>query len=433
MSNVGQALLEQLPAYEGGTAVETVFNCGAGLTVETDDGTPEDSYLKCIDGTTIDEFLRYCAALEQSGLCLDFADDNADLLCREYYDKENDRIVYAYYSVAQRRARMILDRSSCRLPAFCNSDLPETRADTALMQFGLYYNTMERGTTCDCGMCYALRLRDNSIVFIDGGEFEQATDAAIDELIRCLRHMTGTADGEKMVIAAWFCSHNHNDHMDVFSKLIRFHSELFDVKRVMFNFPAKSLLNYDNDCTQRIKDRLREYYPDVLFRKLHTGQKFSLSNAQFEVVTAHEDILPDAFDETHVYRGMNESTTVLKIAFEGQSFLLLGDSETRNGEAICRNYQNRGLSCTYLQAAHHGINKVENIYSFVKADVVLMPQCRYINERSQKENFAVLCRYNDSANVFFAGDCTRIYTVSPDETTKEVFPVVGYHYDGSEY
>ena len=433
MTTAERDLFESLPPYEGGTAAETVFNCGAGLAVETAAGSAEDSFLKCIDGTSAEEFLRFCAALAQSGLTLDNADDNDDLLCREYYDEKNRQIVYTYYSFAQRRARILLDRSSCRLPVFCASGLPEKRADTALMQFGLYYNTMDSGTTCDCGMCYALRLHDNSVVLIDGGEYEQATDAAMDELIRCLRHMTGTADGEKIVIAAWFCTHNHNDHMDVFSKLIRFHHELFDVRRVMFNFTSKTLLDYDNACTDRMKTRLREYYPAVLFKKLHTGQRFALSNAQFEVVTAHEDILPDAYDETHLYRGMNETTTVLKIMFEGQSLLLLGDSETRNGEALRRNYQNRGLSCTYLQAAHHGINKVEEIYAFIKAEKVLMPQCRYINERSQKENFAVLCRYNDLANVFFAGDCTRIFTITPEATVKEVFPVVGYHYDGSEY
>ena len=433
MTTTERDYFEHLPPYEGGTAAKTVFNCGAGLAVETENGSVEDSFLKCIDGTTADEFLRYCAALEQGGLTLDYADDNADLLCREFYDEKNHQTVYAYYLFVQQRTRIILDRSSCSLSAFCASDLPGKRADTALMQFGLYYNTMDSGTTCDCGMCYALRLRDNSVVLIDGGEYEQATDAAVAELIRCLRHMTGTEDGEKIVIAAWFCSHNHNDHMDMFSKLIRFHHDLFDVRRVMFNFTSKTLLNYDNPCTDRLKMRLKEYYPDALFKKLHTGQKFALSNAQLEVVTAHEDILPDPYDESRLYRGMNETTTVLKISFEGQSLLLLGDSETRNGEALRRNYQNRGLSCTYLQAAHHGINQVEGIYSFIKAEAVLMPQCRYINERSQKENFAVLCKYHDPAAVFFAGDCTRIYTITPEETVKEVFPVVGYHYDGSEY
>ena len=76
MSNAGQEFFEQLPAYEGGQAVETVFNCGAGLAVEADGVTAEDSYLRCIDGTTAEEFLRFCAALERSGLILDHADDH---------------------------------------------------------------------------------------------------------------------------------------------------------------------------------------------------------------------------------------------------------------------------------------------------------------------------------------------------------------------
>ncbi len=423
----------ELPLYQGANTVQTVFNCGAGLTIEADSGTDEDSYLKCVKNTTSDEFLSYCKELEAVGLILDFSDDNADLLCREYYSEKLQAIVYLYYSFAQKCTRIILDRSSVRLSTFCSSALSQTQDSTALMQFGLYYSTMIKGDTCDCGMFYAIRLHDNSLILVDGGESEQATDIATEEIIRCLRHMTGTSEGEKMIISAWFCTHNHDDHMDVFSKLIKFHSDIFDVQRVMFNIPSKTLLDYTNSCTERMKSRLHEFYPKVMFKKLHTGQKFTLSNAEFEVVATHEDILPDAFDEEDLYRGMNETTTVLKISFDGQSLLLLGDSEERNGEVIHRNYAKRGLSCTYMQAAHHGINKVENIYSFVKADAVLMPQCRYINERSQKENFAVLCRYNDLSNIFFAGDCTRIFTIKSGKTATEYFPVIGYRYDGSEY
>ncbi|HBL41275.1 MAG TPA: hypothetical protein DDY98_06805 [Ruminococcaceae bacterium] len=426
-------LFDNLPLYKGGNAVDEVFNCGAGLAVETDNATEEDSFLKCVENTTSDEFLRYCKELEASGLILDYSDDNADLLCREYYSEKLRAIVYMYYSVAQQCTRIILDRSSVRYNEFCSSSRKDTQDSTALMQFGLYYSTMIKGDTCDCGMFYAVRLRDNSLLLVDGGEHEQATELAIEEVIRCLRHMTGANEGEKMVISAWFCTHNHDDHMDVFAKLIKFHSDIFDVRRVMFNFPSKTLLDYTNTCTERMKTRLHEYYPNAMYKKLHTGQKFTISNAEFEVVTTHEDILPDAFDEERLYRGMNETTTVLKITFDNQSLLLLGDSEDRNGEAIRRNYANRGLSCTYLQAAHHGINRVENIYSFVKAEKVLMPECRFINERSQKENFAVLCRYNNLENVFFAGDCTRIFTVKDGETSTEYFPIVGYHYDGSEY
>ena len=36
-------------------------------------------------------------------------------------------------------------------------------------------------------MLYVLRLRDNSVIIIDGGEIEQATEEACDELCAVLR------------------------------------------------------------------------------------------------------------------------------------------------------------------------------------------------------------------------------------------------------
>ena len=107
MTTAERDLFESLPPYEGGTAVETVFNCGAGLAVETAAGSAEDSFLKCIDDTTAEEFLRFCAALAQSGLTLDNADDNDDLLCREYYDEKNRQIVYTGITRAKKRAVVV--------------------------------------------------------------------------------------------------------------------------------------------------------------------------------------------------------------------------------------------------------------------------------------------------------------------------------------
>ena len=89
-------------------------------------------------------------------------------------------------------------------------------------------------------MLYVLRLRDNSVIIIDGGEIEQATEEACDEFMRRLEDLTNTEKGGKIRVAAWICTHNHDDHMDVFTKLLKREKDILCVERVMFNFPFKN-------------------------------------------------------------------------------------------------------------------------------------------------------------------------------------------------
>lgn len=47
-----------------------------------------------------------------------------------------------------------------------------------ICQFGLYYAYMRPLTSANCGMLYILKLPDGTLFVVDGGEIEQATDAA---------------------------------------------------------------------------------------------------------------------------------------------------------------------------------------------------------------------------------------------------------------
>ena len=70
-------------------------------------------------------------------------------------------------------------------------------------------------------------------------------------------------------------------------------------------------------------NRIRKYYPDVIYRKLHMGDAFTLADTQFAVLQTHEDSIGAAGNEK--IGGFNDTSTVLKISFDGRSFLILGD------------------------------------------------------------------------------------------------------------
>lgn len=414
--------IQDIPEYNGGRTLPALCNCGCGLKPDSEGETPEDTKMRIVRETDDAAFLAYCGKLESDGFACLFRRDEAHGLYRQY--RKDTLLLYAYYTPADRTARILADRCCVSLPVF--SDLPqeEKHMDTQLMQFGLVYDDMIRFTSCDCGMNYVLRLRDGRLIVIDGGECEQATEAAVGEFMRRIRDMTGTNEGDPLTIALWYCTHPHNDHMDFFVKLLRKFGGLIRLERVLFNFASNTVLGL-NDYVQDMRRAVLHHSPDVLFLKPHTGQRFSVGNAQFDVLFTHEDLL-----ETPGYSSANTTSTVLKISFEDVSLLLLADADDDVGDALCARYP-QGIDCTFVQAAHHCINRVEHIYALVRAAYVLIPEGRYLIHKNLRSHYAVLCKYYDRDRFFLAGDYSAVFRVCGGEIRIGYYPVRGGLYDGT--
>lgn len=349
---------------------------------------------------------------------------------------KTESIIYTYYIDSLGEARIILDNSSDCSVGEADNRSPELTEGTALMQFSLKYGKMIPGFSCDCGMLYVLRLRDNSVIIIDGGEAEQATEDACDEFMERLYDLTGAEKGGKIRVSAYICTHNHNDHMDFFIKLLRRENGVLVLERIMFNFPSRTLLGYsrDNPCTDELKKRIKKYAPGAKYIKLHTGQTFKFPDTRIEILTTHEDILPRSAraDENGVYRSINESAAVFSITFDDTTAVFLADAEETNGEKLISIYGRNSLSCEYLQCAHHMINDDRNIYSNIKAHKLLIPQSRFIADTSEADNTRYLTGLFGAENMFYAGDCTYVFTVVNGAETISRYEQKGYYYDGSE-
>ena len=422
-------------ALPGGCYCEPI-NCGAGLCCESEtDGAPDDSFMVVCNYVTLTGFLSFVEELKKSGRRETFYRQiNGNVFC-EFEDK--DRLIYAYYTAETDEARIILDNSSTAPICDAADTAEDVRGDTALMQFSLHYGKMIPGFSCDCGMLYALRLRENSVIIIDGGEREQATEDACDEFMARLYDLTNTEKGGKIRVSAYICTHNHDDHMDFFIKLLRREKDVFILERVMFNIPSRTLLGYcwDNPCTDELRKRIKAYYPDAKYYKLHTGQTVKFPDARLEVLTTHEDILPKSprAGDGDVYRSINESTTIFSITFDDTTAIFLGDAEEANGENLIRLYGKNALSCEYLQCAHHLINDDRNIYANVKAKKLLIPQCRFIGMTTEADNTRYLTSLFGAENMYYAGDCTYVFTVKDGAHSIACYEHKGYYYDSSEF
>ena len=421
-----QWLLQGIPAYTDGELLPTLYNLGSGLADDSAGASDEDSYMHIVRSTSEDAFLRWCSEVETGGFAQLFCRKTDSGLYVEY--SKQDILLYAYYTPCDNSARILRDGASVSVPAFNSPCGCEKHADTQLMQFGLLYDNMIRWTSCDCGMNYVLRLRDGRLIVIDGGEMEQATETAVGEFMKRVRGLTGTNEGDPLTIAMWFCTHPHDDHMDFFLKLLRKFGDLLHVERLFFNFAAHSVLDLP-DYIAPMRALLREKCPDALFLKPHTGQQFHIGNVCVDVLFTHEDLLAWE-EETPDYYGINSTSTIVKFSFEDHSFLVLADANDEAGDVLCQRYPD-GISCTFVQAAHHLINRVEHIYKLVRSEYVLIPEGRYLVHKNLRRNWAVICKYNDPDKIFLAGDYSAVFRVGGSDIEIDYYPLRGCLYDGT--
>ena len=410
--------LNGIPVYPDGELFDELFEVGGGLNGGFGPEDEARSRMHLVNGTTAEAFLAYCGELARAGFRPGFSRDAAHGLYREFVG--DGRIVYAYFMRRTGQARIIDDRASLSAADFGADDpRDEVRGDSELMQFGLFYGDPLRGRVSTCGMLYVVRGRNNELFLVDGGERAQSTDDAFDELMLRLRELTGTQEGEPMTIACWFCTHAHDDHMDLFINLMRRHGDVLKVKRILFNFPEPDYAGVPPEFREKFVggflnnalEALKQYCPGAKYLKAHTGQCFRFGSMTAEVLLTHEDVYYEN-DQNVRLIGLNNSSTLLRLSFDGSSLLILGDADEPNGDVLRKYYEPDEVSCTYLQAAHHLANRDENIYTFVKAQTVLIPQGRLRVNRIRRDHYAVLCENYDRDRFHLEGDYTIVFRVN---------------------
>ncbi|MBQ3955502.1 MAG: hypothetical protein II680_06400 [Clostridia bacterium] len=227
------------------------------------------------------------------------------------------------------------------------------------------------------GMGYIIRLADGSFCIIDGG-MGDPNHVDSNKLMNILRsQLPEEKKGEKPVIAAWLFTHLHGDHIGVFNCFsLDFHDQVV-IERLVFNFPteedtAKSDSPYMLDDTiyryTQFKKNLAEFYPDVPVLKVHTGNRFKVRNAEFEILYTLEDLYP----KTILDGGMNECSILYKMTLGGQTTLWTGDFAFNAADLVLKEFDS-ALACDILQMAHHGMNGTVELYAKVNPTYALLP------------------------------------------------------------
>lgn len=215
--------------------------------------------------------------------------------------------------------------------------------------------------TVDCGMNYLIRLADGRFIVIDGGFGECDESEHMHALIMEQNVL------EKPVVAAWFFSHPHGDHILGFLDYCKKYESEFVLERVCYNWAELALA--PNPCKHDHFDA----YVDSIADKTeviigHSGQRFVFDGCTLDVLYACEDTYPAAI------RDYNDTSMVLRMDLNGHRVLWLGDASHQASKMMCQSYTKEALHCEVLQVGHHGYyGGSDALYRTVEPQLVLWP------------------------------------------------------------
>lgn len=331
-----------------------------GKAYESSDGTLIAKYEKASDR----DFSAYTAFLAENGYSLYDENEIDGNLFASFY-KDDVAVNVSWFS---RTATLrIIAETKGELPPL--TDTYEEKCDTLL--------TGMKGETCVAaeGMGYIIRLADGSFLIIDGGMGDP--DSVDSDKLMDILNSQKPEDVNKPVIAGWIFTHLHGDHIGVFNCFSLDHHDDVIIERFYYNFPKEEEVSesdspYMLDDTiyrfTQFKKNLAEFYNDVPVVKLHSGNRFTVRNASFDVLYAYDDYYPS----TILDGGMNESSLLLKMTVDGQTVLWTGDIAANALELVCKEYDT-ALQSDIVQMSHHGFNGSTDFYSSVNPSIALLP------------------------------------------------------------
>ncbi len=280
------------------------------------------------------------------------------------FSKGEHRIYVNYYP---KTARMnIIDVSST--PATAGSGLRTDASVTpTLAQLGRKGADASNPNGAP-GMSYVFQISDGRFIIVDGGPSNSDDEKALLDYLNRKK----PAAHEKPIIAGWFFTHAHSDHMELaYSFVDKYHADI-ELLATYANFPNFDKLTLENEDIKYMKQYANlwnavthKYFPNASVYKFHTGEKFVIGDAEIDILFTHEEYFPTTF-----YWG-NDTSSAFRVGLGGNSIIFLGDCDTRATPVIAELYGEE-LDCDILQLAHHGFNGGDAaLYSYCAPDICL--------------------------------------------------------------
>ena len=171
------------------------------------------------------------------------------------------------------------------------------------------------------GMSYVIQLSDGKFIVVDGG-YETSEDAAsIYNILTTYK----PASHAKPIIAGWFLTHMHIDHVGAYRAFANNDTYRNGVvlEGLYYSFLYTNVGDLWPSNSNNWESNMASRWPSATrYRKLHSGMNFTFAGAEVRILCAPEDVYPRSFNSG------NDTSTVFQVILEGQKILFLGDAET---------------------------------------------------------------------------------------------------------
>lgn len=307
----------------------------------------------------------YEQTLTESGYTLRFENEiEGNRFCR--YGKD-DIFLHLSFIPSHRELRVICGREGRMIANPDDWAIDEPITDITLTQMALDYSGGS------FGMCYIITLADGSYVILDGGQvrvkngYPKTYDYV--RLYTLLKEMNKRPDG-KILIRAWFMTHEHADHFHVFYWFCReYGKEVTLLRYCACQCSDTVAFNAKNPEYHTSIGRLAqasEWVGGMEIVVLHTGDVLELGELRFEVLYTVDDLYPTRL---HYF---NDASFVCRMTYRGQQTMWLGDICETPSRLLRTRYSGKTLRSEIVQLAHHGLNGAEQeLYDLIDGEILL--------------------------------------------------------------
>lgn len=366
-----------LPAYHTRLGVtKPPYVCGERFTVT-------------VANSNDAEYDAYLKALEECGAERFTENRIADNRFATYIMKNADGAEVAVHTMCYP------SYSNVRIAVEPRAYLPETDPTVMSLSRGIpttvtqperdavYYGNQGETVNGAPGMSFVIQLSDGSFILIDGGPRsgtvkpkKKVDGVFVDEEPRPTRDLDAlyeflkarTEGNQKPVIAAWFITHPHSDHVDLACEFLAKYKDAVEVKLGAYNFPDFSLYPVEKESSERLGQlavatatRFAEAGAETWI--IHTGQKMYFPGCEVEILYTPEDYYPKSF------AWGNHTGCAFRMKFSDKTFMVLGDCEKDICQIMADRYGS-DLKSELLQLSHHGVNGAcVAIYRLIDPDI----------------------------------------------------------------
>ena len=243
----------------------------------------------------------------------------------------------------------------------------------------------------DCGMAYLIRLSNGKFAIIDStlGEYDEP-----DKLyeVMCRQNLTDDIP----VVAAWFFTHPHIDHVNGFIYMSERYHDKIRVERVYYDFPPYSASSTICDMPSFLC-AIEKFGAEKLIPK--RGDKIRLADELFE-------ILYTARDFNAPLTNINDSSLVMKAHLGKYTVMFVGDLMEKSASIVLSMYSADELKCDIMQMAHHGYwGGSTAFFATVDPEIVIwpVPEYRYLDMLEEHHNRYFKYMENNIRHIFVSG------------------------------